>query len=535
MDYQEKLRLAKKALDSGSYDKETIEYIFPELKESEDEKIRKSIIGFLKPIASLKDGKTVSNEDFDSVALLGWAGWLEKQGEKANPYSGISFKYNGHIWGMCARDNGIDILLDKQLFKHLENQGEQKSIDNLKWNELTWEDINNLESIMNQVNSEFRNGISQKAFGEEVLKRFRSTKEDECVDTCDADKVETKFKVGDWIVTPDNEVKQIEKVTFGNYWFTDETLYDIIDVDNRGHLWTIQDANNGDVLLSPSTPEGDKECPFIFKEIDKNGIVRFHAALLQSENIKIADGITNVIGYANASYHTPATRKQRDLLFRRMKEAGYGWDAENKELKKIGQEEDAELTDFESALFSAFSDAWQEYLSGKEVNVEKWAKEHSAELLEVAREQNTWSEEDKKTIDEVVEKLEKYAEYVQGGNSKRYILDLASRVEFLRPQPKQEWSEKDEKVRREIVSFLRTGAPYFTSSTIKRQGWANWLEKQSGQKHTWSEIDAFIEKACNWMKENITNNPECNKIISKNGAITMGLLIEDFKNYMKGE
>ena len=38
MDYKEKLKLAKEALDSGSYDKDTIEYIFPELKDSGNEK-----------------------------------------------------------------------------------------------------------------------------------------------------------------------------------------------------------------------------------------------------------------------------------------------------------------------------------------------------------------------------------------------------------------------------------------------------------------------------------------------------------------
>lgn len=52
--------------------------------------------------------------------------WLEKQGEKTNPYSGTFFNYNGHTWGMCARDNGVDILLDKQFFTHLEKQSEQK-------------------------------------------------------------------------------------------------------------------------------------------------------------------------------------------------------------------------------------------------------------------------------------------------------------------------------------------------------------------------------------------------------------------------
>ena len=33
----------------------------------------------------------------------------------------------------------------------------------------------------------------------------------------------------------------------------------------------------------------------------------------------------------------PATKEQRDLLFQKMKEAGYEWDADKKELKKIEQ------------------------------------------------------------------------------------------------------------------------------------------------------------------------------------------------------
>ena len=122
MDYQEKLRLAKKALDSGSYDKKTIEYLFPELKESEDERIRKWLIGVIKS----NEYGNISNVGEMPCSKPNVIAWLEKQGEKANPHSGISFEYNGHTWGMCARDNGVDILLDKQLFKHLENQGEQK-------------------------------------------------------------------------------------------------------------------------------------------------------------------------------------------------------------------------------------------------------------------------------------------------------------------------------------------------------------------------------------------------------------------------
>ena len=97
------------------------EVIFPELKESEDERIRKEIIKYIKTGTYHKD----------------WLAWLEKQGEqKSNPYSGTSFEYNGHTWGMCARDNGIDILCDKHIIGHLEKQSEQKSILNVPTREV---------------------------------------------------------------------------------------------------------------------------------------------------------------------------------------------------------------------------------------------------------------------------------------------------------------------------------------------------------------------------------------------------------------
>ena len=43
------------------------------------------------------------------------------------------------------------------------------------------------------------------------------------------------------------------------------------------------------------------------------------------------DGEDNVYGCYNA---TPATKEQRDTLMKLMNDAGYKWDAENKELKK---------------------------------------------------------------------------------------------------------------------------------------------------------------------------------------------------------
>lgn len=74
-----RLKLAIEALESGSYDKETIEYIFPELKdkESEDEKIRKALLEHIKGI-----------KYFLGISKEQMIAWLEKQSKKSdyNPY-----------------------------------------------------------------------------------------------------------------------------------------------------------------------------------------------------------------------------------------------------------------------------------------------------------------------------------------------------------------------------------------------------------------------------------------------------------------
>ena len=51
----------------------------------------------------------------------------------------------------------------------------------------------------------------------------------------------------------------------------------------------------------------------------------------------------------------------------------------------------------------------------------------------------------------------------------------------------------------------------------------------------YTRTDAFIEKAVSWMKENITNNPNANSVLMRNGCVTLGMLVDDFKKYMEGE
>lgn len=98
-----------------------VEYIFPELKESEDEKIRKYLL-------KLADRCPEDSIDFMRGVKKGdIIAWLEKQGEQ-NPYSGVSFKYNGNTWGMCARDYGVEVMIDRKLVAFINPDGDVKSM-----------------------------------------------------------------------------------------------------------------------------------------------------------------------------------------------------------------------------------------------------------------------------------------------------------------------------------------------------------------------------------------------------------------------
>ena len=223
------------------------------------------------------DGQIEGLSD-DEKYQQGWHDALEKQGE-SNPYSGVSFKYNDHIWGMCARDNGVDILLDKQLFKHLEKQGEQTT-----------------------------------------------------------DKVEPKFKVRDWITTTDEEGNvTTEKII--EFWGDKVRL---IDADgfyalwpkhelNYYHLWTIDDAKDGDVLVT-------EDYIFIFKYILHGGVHLYCHYNFDDEEFDsdIPDAVIGNI-HDKGIHFRPATKEQRDLLFKKMQEAGYEWGQEEKKLIKINE------------------------------------------------------------------------------------------------------------------------------------------------------------------------------------------------------
>lgn len=154
-----------------------------------------------------------------------------------------------------------------------------------------------------------------------------------------ADKAESKFHEGDWVILTAGELStilQIVKVATKKklYWFNDSSYLPIVDEECL-RLWSIQDAKDGDVVVDESDgtigifqsighhPDGgsynDPSYCFLHCRYD-NG---FFYADFEYGNTMNSDDVI------------PATKEQRELLFAKMKEAGYEWDADTKELKKI--------------------------------------------------------------------------------------------------------------------------------------------------------------------------------------------------------
>lgn len=261
MNYEEKykalLEQAKEELKTcGSLDCDAAKQIFrlfPELRESEDERIRKEL---LEHCINRRDGKQIC---VDASDYRRWAAWLEKQDEKANPYSGISFEYNGHTWGMCAKDDGVDILFDCELINHLEKPCEQKFTD----------------------------------------------------------KVESKFKVGDWLKYRSAEPFLVEEITEQGYINGNSCLP--FERENEIRLWTVQDAKEEDVLVD------------IYGNI---GIYLRHTGFDWRSYCSFGRRVgfqPFIVNHEIEGTH-PATPTQRDLLFQKMEEDGYMWDSHAKML-----------------------------------------------------------------------------------------------------------------------------------------------------------------------------------------------------------
>lgn len=129
-----------------------------------------------------------------------------------------------------------------------------------------------------------------------------------------------------------NKYYRVNRVVDNEYYILESCDGDIVtqqikDIDKLASVFTIQDARDGDVLYSL-----DSKQPFIYKVRPQFSQARGYCCINKFGDFAVWD--TNKCIICTDKY-IPATKEQRDLLFAKMKEAGYEWDADKKELHKI--------------------------------------------------------------------------------------------------------------------------------------------------------------------------------------------------------
>ena len=274
-----------------------------------------------------------------------------------------------------------------------------------------------------------------------------------------ADKVEPKFHEGEWVVYECGEetaTLQITRIVGETYVFSDDSTLSVVDEDAL-RLWDItKDAKDGDLLadnygiyIFDRFDEYDKRCYFC------RGAYQYSQKVYENEHL-----------LCSVEVH-PATKEQCDLLFAKMKEAGYEWDAEKKELKKIVNEEqikknlqdnsfrrmfEQKPADESSAFKNKLLELFQKFRyikKGVPTNgdIIDYVDAHIQELIDTVQ-NNPWSEEDKKmsrfignaiTATDASMYLE--SKGIQIIDAHVWLDELKDRVQS---QSKQEWNKEDE-------------------------------------------------------------------------------------------
>lgn len=90
--------------------------------------------------------------------------------------------------------------------------------------------------------------------------------------------------------------------------------------------------NDGDVLVTTKI----RSCPFIYRKPDfNNDLAYYYVGIDGNGDLSIGWPKRTLCHFGLIADAVIAGQGQRDLLFKKMKEAGYQWDAEKKELRKI--------------------------------------------------------------------------------------------------------------------------------------------------------------------------------------------------------
>lgn len=322
------VKLQKAKVDNDVCDERyccVIDDIVPELKESEDERLRKEIISALK-FANVKGV-------YDKHLAL-----LEKQ------------------WNKKPSDEVLKIR--QEVYQSGYNDGYKHGIEDGKQGEKetpcdrcrkaqpngSCQDITALGRCY--VEGERKVKDTTVIYHESGLKALEKSLEKGCTEgeQKSADKVEPKFKVGDWVIFNENRnsAYQVEKIDNYHYYLR-HYLGGTLSVHFDNELireWNINDAKASDVLCTYECDE--PKIVFILKGMPKKPYVLSYHCYYNIMYPHFETDSKKGCLAPNDEDVKPATKEQRDLLFKKMKEAGYEWDAEKFEPIKVPKTKEPE-------------------------------------------------------------------------------------------------------------------------------------------------------------------------------------------------
>jgi hypothetical protein len=366
--YDEAIERANSLLSSNELGNAWIYKLLPELREPEDERIRKEIIEQINLL------KSATLSDLKDKQFNSWIAWLEKQGK------------NKDILEDAVLDSNEDGLIAETIRYKNEKQGEKKPTD----------------------------------------------------------KDGPKFKAGDWIVF-NGLTLQVKRVVKGYYITTSldgiTNGYDW-SIDNAARLWTIQDAKDGDVLVLNNEV-------FIYAHRKQMYSIAVAHCFVDSAGSFYLDG---EFGYKECGKTTsPATKEQRNLLFQKMKGAGYVWDTEDKQLKKIEQKHTPKHKVGDTIYYNSFGELKSMIVANVTTggtDNPMYEDENGNAVFEkdlVEQKPAAWSEEDeiiRKSLINMVEKFYGSCNDKSARNRFTYWLNyLKNRI-----QPQSQWKPSDKDI-----------------------------------------------------------------------------------------
>ena len=127
--YDRALEIAKAwyKLDNNDLSNDDLETLFPELKESEDERIRKELIVWLKN----SEGQTLPIDRYNAALA-----WLEKQGEQKASYTTIVETGNGGINALVTRELSNSCDYEEKPVIKMKSPEESLGISSKEYNDI---------------------------------------------------------------------------------------------------------------------------------------------------------------------------------------------------------------------------------------------------------------------------------------------------------------------------------------------------------------------------------------------------------------